>query len=199
MHHPRFLFALIAFAAFTLLLIGALVFIAVRIASRKDGQTASGMTGCALASLLGCLGLCALAACAVIVFLFAGARVAERAIDRMESPRVHVEPRRPGVSARSLEKRDRAPVHFVFRARADVGDVHVLVGLLREVSGAEPDVSIDAVRDPKSGESEKRIDVTLPVGESEVERIESELRRRWPTVDWDGEPAIEFVGVERDA
>jgi hypothetical protein len=177
-----------------LLVLGALAFAAIKILGRREGgETLAGVTGCAIAGALGCLGICVLIAFGLIAaFLFA-AGVADRAIDRLPHGRWRVEQHEtiPPSSRWSSEAR------LVFRAEGEHVDFHPLLALVREVVGEDVLTSTTLERDV-GGTPVTEISIAITANGDVLERIDDELERRTAGFRLPDGTEVEYLGVRRD-
>lgn len=181
-----------------LVVLGALAYFAVRLLSRREtGETAAGVTGCAIASVLGCLGLCAFGAFALVALLFVGGKIAERAIDHLPPGRWHYEHSRtiPPPMPPGARWNDRA--ELVFRARGEDVDLSGAIALVREVAGGTASTTLSSSVDA-DGTAVTELRVGVIANGEELQRIDDEVEARAGELRAADGLEIEYLGVRRD-
>lgn len=181
-----------------LIVLAALAYFAVRLLSRREtGETAAGVTGCAIASVLGCLGLCAFGAFALVALLFVGGKIAERAIDHIPSGRWHYEHSEsaPPPAPPATRWHDRA--ELVFRARGENVDFSNVIALVRDIAGGTTATTLSSSVD-SDGTAITELRIGVIAAGDELLRIDDAVEAHaggWLTADG---LEIEYLGVRRD-
>ncbi|MCE9593488.1 MAG: hypothetical protein K8S98_04780 [Planctomycetes bacterium] len=177
-----------------LLVLGGLAFAAIKIlGKRQGGETLAGVTGCAIAAGLGCLGLCVLLGFGVIAAFVFAARVADRAIDHLPTGRWRLEHHDTFPPAAPWNDHAR----LVFRAEGEHVDYHPLLAIVREVVGRDA-LSSTSIEHDVGGTAVTEISIQISGDGDELQRIDDELEARTAGFQLPDGTEVEYLGVRRD-
>lgn len=188
-------FLLGGLALLALLVLGGLAFAAIKIlGKRQGGETLAGVTGCAIAAGLGCLGLCVLLGFGLIAAFVFAARVADRAIDHLPPGRWRLEHH----ETIPLSPRWHSEARLVFRATGEHFDTAAVLGLVHDVAGDDLGANYTSGVDG-DGTTRHEIEFKISAEGEELRRIDDEIARRIGELNTVEGVKVEYLGVRRDA
>ncbi len=199
---------LVALFVTALVAIGVVVYLALKLLNRKPGDGSSSFSGCAIAAVIGCLGMLALGAAAVLfVGLIAyrasarGFSITHRQRNAQGAEEVRIEPIEPtGPTAQdranSIESA-RHRIHFVFHVRGADADTSELESFVRGATGSQPSTTRGIARDAK-GETYTRIELSVQLDDARVDAADLDVRSAVERSDAGQNGSIEYEGIERD-
>jgi hypothetical protein len=197
---------LVGLFVIALVSIGVVVFLAIKLLNRKPGDGASSFSGCAVAAVIGCLGMLALGTAAVLFVGLAAYRAKGVAIrhiqrDAQGAESIRIEPIEPETQGLPVEsgpvEASRHTIHFVFHLRGVDADANELQSIVRQSTGSQPSMVRGVVRDAQ-GRTYTRIELSVQLEEARVNDAENRVRAAVEASESGKSGAVEYEGLERD-